>query len=206
MRYSLSLRPATYLYNSWYKGQESIKQKPGCTQDSCIRYWKIILDIMSTEEQMDGITHIRTIQCHAHFQSRMVHKIAFKYFNVIFGAMWHTLNYSIREIPLIWCLNRLIQIINIFVISVTIYNADCSPCGIDKGIHGKHKNSAYHGKYIKSCLDWLVFHNVCLNQSCFPFSFIYFFFPTVDVVFGRWVVHTSVSSLNSSQPKVVHFS
>lgn len=56
-------------------------------------------------------------------------------------------------------------------------------------------------------LDRLLFPNVCLNQSCFPFSFrFFFFFPTVDVVFGRWAVHTSVSSLNGSQPKVGHFS
>lgn len=36
--------------------------------------------------------------------------------------------------------------------------------------------------------------------------FLFFFLPTVDVVFGRWVVHTSVSSLNGTQPKVGHFS
>lgn len=142
---------------------------------------------MSTEKLMNGITHIRTIQCHARFQSRTVHKVNFKYFNVIFWTVWLTLTYSTREILLIWSLNRLKQTINIFVITVTIYNADCCPQIMDKGksIHGKVfmacKNSAYHGKYIKSCtilLDRLVFPNVCLNpayQSCFPFSFRFFF-------------------------------
>lgn len=44
-----------------------------------------------------------------------------------------------------------------------------------------------------------------LTQVVFHFH-LDFFFPTADVVFGRWVVHTSVSSLKGSQPKVGHFS
>lgn len=36
--------------------------------------------------------------------------------------------------------------------------------------------------------------------------FIGMSFPTVDVVFERSAVHTSLSSINGSQPKIGHFS
>jgi len=55
-------------------------------------------------------------------------------------------------------------------------------------------------------LERPLFPNVCLNpdyQSCFSLRG---FFPTVNVVFGRWVLHTSVSRHNGTHPKVGHFS
>lgn len=78
---------------------------------------------MSTGEQMDGISHIRTIQCRTHFQSGMVHKVSFKYFSVMLGGMLHTSHDSMEEIPLIWRLNRPVQTINIFVIIVATLTA-----------------------------------------------------------------------------------
>lgn len=179
------LGPATFLYNSWNKGQESIKQNPSWLRTR-IWYLKIILNITSTEAQMNGITHARTIQCHTHFQSRMVHEIAFKYFNVIFGGMWHTLHYSMREIPLIWCLNRLIQTINIFVITVTIHKADCSPYWMDKGkgIHGKHQ---------KQCISWEIYE-ILPQFSCISWYFPMFVLTRVvfhfhwDFFFPLWML------------------
>lgn len=49
---------------------------------------------------MDGISHIRTTQCHVHFQSRVVHKTTCNYFNVIFRTMSQTLYYSITHLEL----------------------------------------------------------------------------------------------------------
>lgn len=126
---------------------------------------------MSTGEQMDGISHIRTIQCRTHFQSGMVHKVSFKYFSVMLGGMLHTSHDSMEEIPLIWRLNRPVQTINIFVIIVTTLNAVQKV----RGIHGNHYKQLVIYKILPLVFLYrLVCPNVCLNPSCFPFSFRFF--------------------------------
>lgn len=76
---------------------------------------------LSTEVQMNGINHIRTIQCH--FQSRKIHNIAIKHLNVKY---LHTLHYL------------LLKEANKKHICSSCYNADRSPCAIHKGSHGKY--------------------------------------------------------------------
>lgn len=73
--------------------------------------------------------------------------------------------------------------------------------GICGKLHGNHK--------ILPQFYWIGCHFpmfVLTLPTRAIFHFNLDFFPTVGVVFGRWVVHPSVSSVNGSQPKVVHFS
>lgn len=119
-----------------------------------------------------------------------------------------TLHYPMREIPLICCLNRLIQTINIFVVTVTMLTAVPAQYTRERHSWKILKNSACNGGIYTflpqfSWKGWY-FPMFVLTQVVFHFH-LDNFFPTADVVFGRWVVHTSVSSLNGSQPKVGHF-
>lgn len=57
-------RPARYLSNSRNKGQESIKQRHAWL-GTRVCYLEIFLNIMSTEEQMNGIRDVRKIVCHS---------------------------------------------------------------------------------------------------------------------------------------------